>query len=64
MNQVLCFQCKQPFIESSCKYWFDEKFYIKGSISQLPMCSCQCGVDYYDKNGFDKKSILKNVKGS
>ena len=58
-----CANCGTNFIHE-CKYWFDEKFYIKGSTRQLPFCSCDCGTKYYDENGFNKKSILKNVKGS
>jgi hypothetical protein len=43
-------------------YWFDEKFYIKGSTNQLPLCSCECGTTYYNDNGYNKKDVLKNVK--
>ena len=45
-------------------YWFEEKWYIKGSTRQLPLCSCDCGTKHYEENGFNKQSVLKNVKGS
>ena len=57
-----CVQCEMPLNNMSIVYWFDEKFYIKGSTKQLPLCSCDCGTKYYDENGFNKKDVLKNVK--
>jgi len=56
-----CAQCETNFIHE-CKYWFDEKFYIKGSAKQLPFCSCKCGSEYYEKNNFKNQVVLKNVK--
>ena len=53
-----------PLNNMAIVYWFDEKFYIKGSTKQLPMCSCDCGTKYYDENGYNKMDVLKNVKGS
>ena len=44
-----CVQCEMP----SIVYWFDERFYIKGSTKQLPLCSCDCGTKYYGENGFN-----------
>ena len=62
MQQIMCVQCKTMFPVEQCIYYFDEKFYIKGSTNQLPLCSCECGTTYYNDNGYNKKDVLKNVK--
>ncbi len=54
-----CVQCEMPLNNMSIVYWFAEKFYIKGSTKQLPLCSCACGTKYYEENGFNKKVPLK-----
>ena len=59
-----CVQCEMPLNNMSIIYWFDEKWYIKGSIKQLPFCGCECGTKYYNENGYNKMEVLKNVKGS
>ena len=59
-----CVQCEKILNNMAIVYWFEEKWYIKGSTYQLPLCSCKCGVEYYEKNGYNKKDVLKNVKGS
>ena len=54
-----CAQCEMPLNNMSVLYWFDEKWYIKGSTKQLPFCGCACGTKYYNENGFNKKIPLK-----
>ena len=53
-----------PLNNMSIIYWFDEKWYIKGSIKQLPFCGCACGTKYYNENSYNNMEVLKNVKGS
>jgi hypothetical protein len=45
-----------------CKYWIDEKFFIKGSKKQIPFCSCECSTNYYTKHNYLNKEVLKNVR--
>lgn len=63
MQNLACFQCHNPFPAEECKYFFDEKFYIKGSTRQLPFCSPKCSTEHYREGGWINKTVLKGVKG-
>ena len=60
--QLVCSQCHIPF-EHECIYYFDEKFYIKGSTRKLPFCGPKCSTEHYNEGGWVNKTILKGVKG-
>jgi len=58
-----CAYCKKVLLPmEEVKYYFDEKFYIKGSKNLLPFCSCECGTKYYNENGYNKMEVLTNVR--
>ena len=57
-----CANCGTNFIHE-CKYWFDEKWYIKGSKRKLPFCSPKCSTRHYQEGDWINKEVLKGVKG-
>ena len=63
MQQIMCVQCKTMFPVEQCIYYFDEKFYIKGSTRQLPFCGPKCSTEHYNEGGWVNKATLKGVKG-
>ena len=58
---IKCANCDKEFMHE-CKYWIDEKFFIKGSKKQIPFCSCECSTNYYTKHNYLNKEVLKNVR--